>query len=79
MDIANIKLNEAIRLAGGPTKIIEQLGLKSSMAVTQWRSRGLPVDRVVDLARLTNWQVTPHQLAPKHYPNPKDALPEGGI
>jgi len=76
MENKNEKLFRAINLAGGPKVIVARLGLKSSMAVSQWKARGLPLERVIDLSRLTSWQITPHELSPKHYPHPNDGLPE---
>jgi len=45
--------------------------------IHQWSSgkRSIPADRVLAVARATEWKVTPHALRPDIYPNPTDGLP----
>lgn len=35
----------------------------------------VPVRRVIEFAKASNWEVTPHDLYPEMYPNPTDGLP----
>lgn len=65
---------QAIELAGGASRIAEQLNLRTPWAVNKWK-RSFPPERARWLAEATGWKVTPHQLAPQLYPNPDDALP----
>jgi len=68
-------LDRIISIVGSPAALAQRCGVKSSMAVTQWRKRGVPVERVLELSRLTDYRVTPHDLDPEHYPYPDDGLP----
>ena len=65
-------MTEAIALIG-LKKLAEGLGV-SHQAVRKFESSRLPAERVIQVARLTGWQVTPHQLRPDLYPLPGDAL-----
>lgn len=63
---------EAIALIG-LKKLAEGLGV-SHQAVRKFESSRIPAERVIQVARLTGWKVTPHQLRPDLYPLPGDAL-----
>lgn len=65
-------MTEAIALIG-LKKLAESLGV-SHQAVRKFESSRVPAERVIHVARLTGWQVTPHQLRPDLYPLPGDAL-----
>jgi len=48
----------------------------SPQSITQWLKKGkVPFDRVIEVSTAINFKVTPHNLAPKHYPNPTDSIP----
>lgn len=69
-------LLDAIRLAGGPGKVGEALGI-SREAVQQWRR--CPAERVIQLERLIGGEITRHQLRPDLYPvenAPREPEPE---
>ena len=65
-------MTEAIALIG-LKKLAEGLGV-SHQAVRKFESSRLPAERVIQVARLTGWEFTPHQLRPDLYPLPGDAL-----
>lgn len=68
-------ISRAIDAAGGVHTVAATLQI-SHEAVYKWRrQRRVPSNRVRDLCALGRWAVTPHQLAPDYYPNPKDGLP----
>lgn len=66
---------EALDFLGGDSAVARSAGLKTSWAVAKWRTK-LPETRVLWLAEQTGFKYTPHQLDPKMYPNPTDAMPE---
>ena len=41
----------------------------SRMAVNKWRRR-IPAERVLDIYRVTNGEITPHEMRPDIYPDP---------
>jgi len=51
-------------------------GISESL-VGHWASglRPVPPEQAIRLAKITKWQVTPHQLRPDIWPNATDALP----
>lgn len=65
-------LRTASRIVGSMQALAEKLKITKG-AVGQWDK--VPSERVIDVAKATDWQVTPHQLRPDIYPNPSDALP----
>jgi len=74
MEVAkNPHVAAAIDSLGGPSEVARRRGL-TPWAVSKW-TRRLPAEHVLWLAEQTEWQYTPHQLAPALYPNPGDALP----
>lgn len=70
------QIKAAIDKAGGAARVAESLKI-SRISVYEWISKGrLPAERVIPLAELAKWEVTPHQLDPSLYPNPTDGLPQ---
>jgi DNA-binding transcriptional regulator YdaS (Cro superfamily) len=68
-------IKEAVDKAGKAGAVARSLGI-SRISVYEWIEKDrLPPDRVLALAELTNWEYTPHMLAPERYPNPTDGLP----
>lgn len=59
----------------GAAKIASELK-ESVQTVSNWQSRGVPLDKAVDFCRVVNFEVTPHYLYPKNYPHPHDGLPD---
>lgn len=45
-------------------------------AIRKFEKTIVPAERVIQIAELTNWHVTPHELRDDIYPHPHDALPE---
>jgi DNA-binding transcriptional regulator YdaS (Cro superfamily) len=68
----NIYLSKAIQASGGVTALARALGI-NSQAVSQWEKA--PAERVLSIAKISNWKVTPHQLRSDLYPHPQDGLP----
>lgn len=79
-EVADGPLERAVRLGGGQSGLkrrLEDAGEKiSQQAIGLWLKAGkigdgwaLPVSRAID------YQVTPHELDAKAYPNPWDGLP----
>lgn len=58
----------------GLSRLAADLGV-SYQAVRKWERGGVPPDRVLALARVTGWRVTPHQIREDIYPHPEDGLP----
>ena len=65
-------MKEAISLVG-LSNLARGLGV-SHQAVRKFEASRVPAERVIEVAMLTGWQVTPHQLRPDLYPLPGDAL-----
>lgn len=65
---------EALKQVIRPSELAARLG-EHRGTVTNWGRRGIPAERVLDICRLTEWRITPHQLRPDIYPNPDDGLP----
>ena len=69
-------LQHAAKIIGGQALLAKALRV-TPQAVSQWaRGALVPVPRVIEIARLSNWSVTPHDLRPDVYPHPDDGLPE---
>ncbi|WP_175725136.1 YdaS family helix-turn-helix protein [Burkholderia ambifaria] len=66
-------VGEAIDMLGGDSAVAKMLGLRS-WAISKWRKR-FPPTRALWLAEKTGWRKTPHDLAPRMYPNPLDGVP----
>ena len=71
-------IQKAVDLVGGQTALAIICGVKQAH-VWQWLNTtkdGVSAERVIDVAKATDWQVTPHELRPDIYPHPQDGLPE---
>lgn len=58
----------------GPSVIAEKIG-ESPQTVSNWRRRGVPLESCLKFCVAVDFEVTPHQLYPNHYPHPHDGLP----
>jgi DNA-binding transcriptional regulator YdaS (Cro superfamily) len=58
----------AIKIAGGSSALAERIGGIKPQHIINWRSRGLPVDRVKAVVRAVDGKVTAHDLAPDLFP-----------
>jgi len=70
-------LLEAIEICGSQSALGERIG-KGQYLISAWvRRYGCKVAPafVIDVARATDWKVTPHRLRPDLYPHPMDGLP----
>ncbi|MEG5467634.1 YdaS family helix-turn-helix protein [Enterobacter roggenkampii] len=63
----------AILRSGSASGLGALIGV-SKMAVSLWRRKGIPAERVLSIYGVTG--VTPHELRPDLYPNPTDGLPK---
>ncbi|MEC5517497.1 YdaS family helix-turn-helix protein [Enterobacter hormaechei] len=63
----------AIFRSGSASTLGALIGV-SKMAVSLWRRKGIPAERVLPIYVVTG--VTPHELRPDLYPNPTDGLPK---
>ena len=62
-------LTKAIKAAGSARVLASRIGV-GPMAVSQWKKRGIPADRVLEVVRAVEGEVTPHELRPDMYPDP---------
>lgn len=63
---------------GTQSRLARELGFTPSfMCRLQNGTRKVPPNRVFDLARATNWMVTPHDMRPDLYPHRLDGVPRG--
>lgn len=69
------KVSSAIAHLGGATAVAKARGLKTAWGVSKWTRDGLPAEHVLWLAEQTQWEFSPHDLAPELYPHPDDGLP----
>jgi DNA-binding transcriptional regulator YdaS (Cro superfamily) len=66
----------AAHVVGGQTILAKALSV-TPQAVSQWtRGSPVPVSRVIEIARVSGWRVTPHAIRPDVYPHPDDGLPD---
>ncbi|WP_410478835.1 transcriptional regulator [Pseudomonas sp. zfem005] len=56
-------LEKAISAVGGGRALAQALGI-SPMAISQWKRRGVPVERVPAVVRACNGLVRAHELRP---------------
>ncbi|TVO75119.1 MAG: helix-turn-helix domain-containing protein [Sedimenticola selenatireducens] len=54
----------------GAGRLAESQGV-TPMAISQWKKRGVPADRVIPICLAVDLRVTPHELNPKIYPDPE--------
>ena len=62
-------LDKAIDILGGQSELAGKLGL-TPMAVTQWKDRGVPPKRAIDIEKLTEGKVTRFDLLPEFFGDP---------
>lgn len=65
-------IEQAIEAAGGLTKLADSLKV-SPQVIFNWRKRGVPAERVLDVERATDGRVTRHELRPDLYPEERAA------
>lgn len=63
-------LDRAIEYFGGQAALAEKLGL-TKMAITQWKERKVPLERAIEIEKLTNNKVTRHDLRPDIFDKPE--------
>lgn len=69
-------IQHAAKTIGGQILLAKALRV-TPQAVSQWiHGTPVPVPRVIEISRLSGWQVTPHQIRPDVYPHPDDGLPD---
>lgn len=69
-------VKEAIDHAGGVAAVAKALEI-SRISIYEWIEKGaLPAPRIIPVARLGGWKVSPHALDSVIYPNPGDGLPD---
>lgn len=74
-----LTIEDVIRDAGGAPAVAERLEI-NPVSVYEWvENNRLPPKRVIQVAELTGWMHTPHQIDPILYPNPTDGIPPGVI
>jgi DNA-binding transcriptional regulator YdaS (Cro superfamily) len=59
-------LQPAIDYFGNQAKLARAMGL-DPMSVTQWKRRGLPLKRAIEISKLTNGTVKPVDLLPQYF------------
>lgn len=63
-------IDRAIRIAGGPKEVARKLKIKRVWSVYKWQHRQqIPPQRIIPLEKLTNGEVTRHELDPELYPD----------
>ena len=60
-------IEKAIEAAGGAYALAKRIGV-SRQAVEQWAMSRVPAERVLELERATQGQVTRHEIRPDIYP-----------
>jgi DNA-binding transcriptional regulator YdaS (Cro superfamily) len=64
-------LDKAIKHCGSQIALARALklpGKNPGMTVSQWKERGVPATRVLEIERITEGEVTRHELRPDLYP-----------
>ena len=59
-------LDRAIELLGGQTEFSKRMSV-SVQVVTNWKARGVPLDRVADIERITLGAVKRADFYPEHF------------
>jgi DNA-binding transcriptional regulator YdaS (Cro superfamily) len=60
-----MSLQKAIDHFGGPRNLADKLGLKTTMAISQWKKRGVPLKRALEIDELTNGDISFRDLINK--------------
>ncbi|CNL31488.1 Uncharacterized protein conserved in bacteria%2C prophage-related [Yersinia enterocolitica] len=69
--------DQAIRAVGSLSRVSRAFKFKSVQSVANWIINDqVPADRVIQLCAMGGWVVTPHELRPDIYPNPRDGMPQ---
>ncbi|HDL6856616.1 TPA: helix-turn-helix domain-containing protein [Yersinia enterocolitica] len=69
--------DQAIRAVGSLSRVSRAFKFKSVQSVANWIINDqVPADRVIQLCAMGGWAVTPHELRPDIYPNPRDGMPQ---
>lgn len=68
-------LQRAVKIVGGQSALARQLGISQKAVNQMLKRRKVAAERVIQIARAAEYQVTPHQLRADLYPYPTDALP----
>ena len=66
-NIGMTPMDKAIEWAGGLSMLAGRIGA-SPQAVLNWRKRGIPAKRVLDIEKATEGRVSRHELRPDLYP-----------
>ncbi|WP_145517371.1 transcriptional regulator [Yersinia mollaretii] len=69
------KMKKRITSIASQTEIANRLGHKPQ-AIQQWLKNKVPPQKVIPVCEVLSWQVTPHELRPDLYPNPRDGMPQ---
>jgi len=77
MSFMNIEsFKQAINLCDGVKALALKIDEKQN-TVSMWMQRkSIPSEKLIPIARATDWKVTPHALDSVVYPHPTDGLPE---
>ena len=67
-------IQKAFVNAGSASQLAKTLS-ESDQLMYNWKKRGVPAERVLDVCRAVDWKSTPHELRPDLYPNTYDGLP----
>lgn len=58
-----LPIQKVFHLLGGQTKLANHFGV-TPWAVSKWQTAGVPVQRCIEIEKLTNGEVTCEQLRP---------------
>jgi len=61
-------LSRVIDIVGSGTKLASLLDV-NPMTITQWKRRGVPAERVLDLVKASGCIVKPYEIRPDIYPD----------
>jgi DNA-binding transcriptional regulator YdaS (Cro superfamily) len=60
-----MSLQKAIDHFGGPRSLADKLGLKTTMAISQWKKRGIPLSRALEIEELSGGAISFRDLVNK--------------
>jgi hypothetical protein len=60
-----MSLQKAIDHFGGTRELADKLGLKTTMAISQWKKRGVPVKRAVEIDEMSDGAIPFRSLLKK--------------